>query len=120
MTGERCSNGDFDDADSDPGWSLHHRGGGSQWRRPWPAVIVFFDAGGLRPAQARIAERIASSGYLVVQPDLFHRAPPLETLIGGPVTLASIVKVFQDPDLRAAQTRTRYYSCASCPTTYIS
>ena len=27
---------------------------------PWPAVIVFFDAGGLRPAQTRIAERIAT------------------------------------------------------------
>ena len=44
---------------------------------PWPAVIVFFDAGGLRPAQTRIAERIARDGYVVLQPDLFHRAPPL-------------------------------------------
>jgi carboxymethylenebutenolidase len=67
---------------------------------PWPAVIVFFDAGGLRPAQTRIAERIAASGYLVLQPDLFHRAPPLEGFIGGEVTLAAIMKVFQDADLR--------------------
>ncbi len=67
---------------------------------PWPAVIVFFDAAGLRPAQTRIAERIASYGYLVFQPDLFHRSPPLSTLIGTPVTLSSVVKVFQDPDLR--------------------
>ena len=67
---------------------------------PWPAVIVFFDAGGLRPAQTRIAERIAADGYLVFQPDLFHRAPPLSTLIGSPVTLSSVVKVFQDPELR--------------------
>jgi carboxymethylenebutenolidase len=67
---------------------------------PWPAVIVFFDAGGLRPAQTRIAERIAKEGYLVVQPDLFHRAPPLEELLGGPVTLAAMGKVFQDPELR--------------------
>jgi carboxymethylenebutenolidase len=67
---------------------------------PWPAVIVFFDAAGLRPAQTRIAERIASSGYLVFQPDLFHRSPPLSTLIGTPVTLSSVVKVFQDPELR--------------------
>jgi carboxymethylenebutenolidase len=67
---------------------------------PWPAVIVFFDAGGLRPAQTRIAERIAEGGYVVLQPDLFHRAPPIETLLGGPVTLAAIRTVFQDADLR--------------------
>ena len=68
---------------------------------PWPAVILFFDAGGLRPAQTRIAERIAKDGYLVLQPDLFHRSPPVSTLVGGPVTLAAFAKVFQDPDLRA-------------------
>jgi carboxymethylenebutenolidase len=68
---------------------------------PWPAVIVFFDAAGLRPAQTRIAERIAKDGYLVLQPDLFHRSPPVSALLGGPVTLAAFVKVFQDPDLRA-------------------
>jgi carboxymethylenebutenolidase len=70
-------------------------------RGPWPAVIVFFDAGGLRPAQTRIAERIAKGGYLVLQPDLFHRSAPVSTLVGGPVTLAAFTKVFQDPDLRA-------------------
>ena len=69
-------------------------------RGPWPAVIVFFDAAGLRPAQTRIAERIAANGYLVLQPDLFHRSPPLSALIGTPITLSSVVKVFQDPDLR--------------------
>jgi carboxymethylenebutenolidase len=68
---------------------------------PWPAVIVFFDAGGLRPAQARIAQRIAESGYAVFLPDLFHRSPPITTLLGGPVTLAAIAKVFQDPELRS-------------------
>jgi carboxymethylenebutenolidase len=68
---------------------------------PWPAVIVFFDAAGLRPAQTRVAERIAKEGYVVLQPDLFHRAPPVSTLVGGgPVTLASFHKVFQDAELR--------------------
>src|SRR3984957_6239954 len=67
---------------------------------PSPAVIVFFDAGGLRPAQTRIAERIADAGYVVLQPDLFHRSPPISDLLGGPVTLAGLVKVFQDPELR--------------------
>lgn len=68
---------------------------------PWPAVIVFFDAAGLRPAQTRIAERIAASGYVVIQPDLFHRAPPLQRFLGGgEVTLGAIMKVFQDNELR--------------------
>jgi carboxymethylenebutenolidase len=68
---------------------------------PWPAVIVFFDAAGLRPAQTHIAERIAASGYVVLQPDLFHRSPPITTLLGGPVTLAAMVKVFSAPEQRA-------------------
>jgi carboxymethylenebutenolidase len=67
---------------------------------PWPAVVVFFDAAGLRPAQTRIAERIANDGYVVLQPDLFHRSPPVSELLGGPVTLAAVAKVFQDPELR--------------------
>jgi carboxymethylenebutenolidase len=70
-------------------------------RGPWPAVVVFFDGAGLRPAQTRIAERIAAGGYLVLQPDLFHRSPPLSALLGSPdVTLAALAKVFGDPDLR--------------------
>jgi carboxymethylenebutenolidase len=68
---------------------------------PWPAVIVFFDAAGLRPAQTRIAERIASDGYMVFQPDLFHRAPPLTGLLGGEVTLAGMMKVFSDAAMKA-------------------
>ena len=67
---------------------------------PWPAVIVFFDAAGLRPAQTKIAERLAASGYLVLQPDLFHRAPPLEQAVGSPVTLAALRQVFGNPERR--------------------
>ena len=37
----------------------------------------------------------------MLQPDLFHRSPPVSTLIGGPVTLAAFTKIFQDPGLRA-------------------
>ena len=68
---------------------------------PWPAVIEFFDAAGLRPAQTRIAERIAADGYIVFQPDLFHRSPPLSTMLGGDPTLGAIMKVFGDPEQRA-------------------
>jgi carboxymethylenebutenolidase len=69
---------------------------------PWPAVIVFFDAAGLRPAATHIAERIAASGYLALQPDLFHRSPPLSELLGCEPTLGAMVqKVFSDPAMRA-------------------
>jgi carboxymethylenebutenolidase len=78
---------------------------------PWPAVIVFFDAGGLRPAQTRIAERIAEAGYLVLQPDLYHRAPPVAELVGGPVTLKAFGKVWGDPELRA-KFQANYYNPA--------
>src|SRR5882757_1739611 len=66
----------------------------------WPVVIVCFDAGGLRPAQTLIAERIATMGYVVLQPDLFHRSPPLAELVGGEVTLAAVSKVFADAEKR--------------------
>jgi carboxymethylenebutenolidase len=68
---------------------------------PWPAVIVFFDAAGLRPAQTRIAERIAAMGYMVFQPDLFHRTKPISSLLGVEATLSSVMKVFSDPELRS-------------------
>ena len=67
----------------------------------WPVVIVFYDAGGLRPAATLIAERIARLGYVVLQPDLFHRSPPLEAFLGEPVSLTAIGKVFADPDKRS-------------------
>src|SRR5690349_13580935 len=40
---------------------------------PWPTVIVYMHAFGIRPAMLEIAERIASDGYYVLLPDLFYR-----------------------------------------------
>lgn len=48
---------------------------------PWPAVILFFDASGRRPAMTENAERIAKSGYLVAIPDIFHRAGNVEKVL---------------------------------------
>ncbi len=41
---------------------------------PWPAVILFMDAGGVRPAIVEMAERFASNGYVVLVPNLFYRS----------------------------------------------
>lgn len=59
---------------------------------PWPAVIVYMDARGIRPALAELAERIASLGYVVLVPDLFYRAGPYDAPSGR--AFAS------DPELR--------------------
>lgn len=40
---------------------------------PWPAVILYMDAGGMRPAVVGMAERLARSGFLALVPDLFYR-----------------------------------------------
>jgi len=43
---------------------------------PWPAVILYMDAGGIRPAVIEMAQRLASAGYVVLLPDLFYRFGP--------------------------------------------
>lgn len=43
---------------------------------PWPAVIFYMDAGGIRPAVLAMAQRLADAGYLVLLPDLFYRYGP--------------------------------------------
>ena len=43
---------------------------------PWPAVILYMDAGGIRPGVEGMAARLAEAGYVVLLPDLFYRAGP--------------------------------------------
>jgi carboxymethylenebutenolidase len=50
-----------------------------------PAVIFFMDGFGIRPTLARMAERLARGGYVVLVPDLFYRAGPY-----GPLKPAEI------------------------------
>lgn len=41
---------------------------------PWPGVMLFMDAIGVRPALVTMAKRFASHGYAVLLPDLHYRA----------------------------------------------
>lgn len=43
---------------------------------PWPAVLVYMDGVGIRPAMLEVGERLAREGYYVLLPDLFWRAGP--------------------------------------------
>ena len=43
---------------------------------PWPGVIFYMDAGGIRPAVLDMARRLADAGYVVLLPDLFYRYGP--------------------------------------------
>src|SRR4051794_15233169 len=61
---------------------------------PWPAVLVFMDGIGIRPALFEIGERIAQRGYFVLLPDLYYRS--------GPYVAPDPKKVFGDPEARSA------------------
>jgi carboxymethylenebutenolidase len=40
---------------------------------PWPAVILYPDAGGVRETLRRMADRLAGLGYATLLPDVYHR-----------------------------------------------
>ncbi len=42
---------------------------------PWPAVILYMDAFGIRPDLAAMGQRLASHGYVVAVPNLYYRTP---------------------------------------------
>lgn len=41
-----------------------------------PAIILYMDAAGMRPALIGMAERLSAAGYVVLLPDLFYRYGP--------------------------------------------
>jgi carboxymethylenebutenolidase len=43
---------------------------------PWPAVVVYIDAGGIRPTLMDMGQRLANASYVVLVPDLFYRYGP--------------------------------------------
>jgi carboxymethylenebutenolidase len=59
---------------------------------PWPAVLIFMDGLGIRPAMLELGERLATHGYFVLLPDLYYRSGPYEPM--NPHT------VFADPEQR--------------------
>ena len=66
--------------------------------RRLPGVLMLMDGLGIRPALFEVAERIAAGGYFVLLPDLFYRV--------GPYVAPDPKKLFADPEVRAAWTKT--------------
>src|SRR5579862_299625 len=71
---------------------------------PWPAVVVYMDGIGIRPAMLAIGERLATHGYFVLLPDLYYRAGPYEPM--------NAHTVFTDPE-QLARLRSKFLSAVS-------
>jgi carboxymethylenebutenolidase len=68
--------------------SLHTPAGAG----PWPAVIMFPDAGGVRPTFHDMAQRLADLGYAVLLPNVYYRL--------GEIKPFDMKTVFTDDDER--------------------
>jgi carboxymethylenebutenolidase len=60
---------------------------------PWPGVLLFPDAGGLRETKRVMADRLAGMGYVTLVPDVYYRE--------GDWRPFDIATVFTDPGERA-------------------
>jgi carboxymethylenebutenolidase len=47
---------------------------------PWPGVIMFPDAGGMRDTMRQLGERLSDLGYVVLVPDFYYRNGPYEAV----------------------------------------
>jgi carboxymethylenebutenolidase len=59
---------------------------------PWPAVLVYMDGLGIRPAMLEVGQRLATHGYFALLPDLFYRSGSYEPMDPH--------SVFSDPEKR--------------------
>ena len=59
---------------------------------PWPLVVFYMDAFGLRPSLTDMAGRLVEAGYAVLQPNLYWRS--------GPFAPFEPSKTFSDPGER--------------------
>lgn len=59
---------------------------------PWPGVVMYVDAGGVRPTMQDMAATLAGNGYAVLLPDVYYRSGDWEPF--------DMTTVFGDPEQR--------------------
>jgi carboxymethylenebutenolidase len=64
---------------------------------PWPGVLVFPDAGGVRETFRQMGDRLAGMGYVVLIPDIYYR--------GGQWAPFDVATLFTDDEERARMRR---------------
>lgn len=76
---------------------------------PWPGVVMYTDAGGVRPTFAEMAAKLAGFGYAVLLPDVYYRhgdwAPfDMATAFGDPAERGRLMSMIRSvtPDMMAA------------------
>jgi carboxymethylenebutenolidase len=69
----------------------------------WPAVIVWTDTGGLRPAYVEIGRKLAAEGYVVLMPNAYYRSVKLDGSVLAPAL----------PTERARERATQWRAAAS-------
>lgn len=60
---------------------------------PWPAVIFYGDAGGIRPAMQQMAQKLTDGGFLVLLPDLYYRHGPYAPLVPAEVFKGDVMAI---------------------------
>ena len=45
---------------------------------PWPGVVLYADAGGMRDTMRQMGDRLSGLGYVVLVPDFYYRLGPYE------------------------------------------
>ena len=74
---------------------------------PWPAVIMFPDAGGVRPTFHDMAQQLADLGYAVLLPNLYYRLGEFEPFDMNTVFTDEDERNAADGARRRASPRTR-------------
>jgi carboxymethylenebutenolidase len=76
---------------------------------PWPGVVMYPDAGGVRPTMQEMADRLAGLGYAVLLPDVYYRngtwAPfDMKAVFGDDAERRRLFAMMKDitPDVMAA------------------
>jgi carboxymethylenebutenolidase len=89
---------------------------------PWPGVVMYPDAGGVRPALQGMAARLASLGYAVLLPDVYYRngawAPfDMKAVFGDQAERTRLFAMMKaiTPDVMAADARAFFDYLAARP-----